>query len=723
MRNLYLKLVVFLLLSIDVTASNLNSKLPARNTNVTELTDAPNATITRGPYLQMGNQTSITIRWRTDVNTDTKVTCGTAFGTYPIVVTNATSLTEHEISITGLSADTKYYYTAGSTGAILEGTVNDFFQTLPLSGTTRKIRVLAFGDCGNNSTNQTNVRDAFISYANARNINPDAWLLAGDNAYNGGLDAEFTSSFFNIYNGTLLKNIKLYPCPGNHDYNNLASNQPLRNLPYYNQFTLPTLGEIGGVASNTEAFYSFNIEDIHFVSLDSYGTENGASVTRLYDTAIGNRQADWLRSDLAANTKKWTIVYFHHPPYTMGSHNSDAEAELISMHDNIPAILERYGVDLVINGHSHAYERSFMIKNLYGPSTGYLPATNLVNGSSAKYNGLANTCPYSYQSGQVKHGTTYVVTGSSGQLGGTSAGWPLPFMSYTDASNGGSFYFEIDSNRLDAKFISYTTGPLTPFLRDSFTIFKDVNNIQNITVNKNAALTLTASWRGKYFWTHNSATVQAVAISTAVPGSYTYTVKDANAGSCIQDVFNVTVSNPVPILLVSFTAALDKDRVLLDWTTAQEQNNKFFTIERSTDGINYYVLAKVNGAGTSNNPINYHLEDEYPYEGINYYRLSQTNYDGTTKLFNINRITYKSSRFLITSILNTGSGQARLVIRNTVGGMITMRVIDVSGYDVLQESFSVNNGGNKDLSLNPGVYIVLMINKNGDRISSKIMVL
>jgi hypothetical protein len=65
-------------------------------------------------------------------------------------------------------------------------------------------------------------------------------------------------------------------------------------------------GQAGGVASNTEAFYSYNYGNIHFVSLDSYGWETGN--TRLYDTL--GPQMVWLKQDLAANTQPWTVVYF-----------------------------------------------------------------------------------------------------------------------------------------------------------------------------------------------------------------------------------------------------------------------------------------------------------------------------------------------------------------------------------------------------------------------------
>src|SRR5438445_7064826 len=79
--------------------------------------------------------------------------------------------------------------------------------------------------------------------------------------------------------------------------------------------------------------------------------------------------AIWLESDLQANTNQWIIAYWHHPPYTKGSHDSDTETELIEMRQNALPILESYGVDLVLCGHSHSYERSFLLDGHYGLSS------------------------------------------------------------------------------------------------------------------------------------------------------------------------------------------------------------------------------------------------------------------------------------------------------------------------------------------------------------------
>ena len=70
--------------------------------------------LTRGPYLQMGSQTAVTLRWRTDRATNSKFEAGTVYGKYSIKANNAALVTEHIIRITGLKPDTKYYYRFGS---------------------------------------------------------------------------------------------------------------------------------------------------------------------------------------------------------------------------------------------------------------------------------------------------------------------------------------------------------------------------------------------------------------------------------------------------------------------------------------------------------------------------------------------------------------------------------------------------------------------------------
>jgi acid phosphatase type 7 len=688
-----------------------------------ELVALTTATLTRGPYLQAGKQDSLTIRWRTDVPTDTKVSWGTVPGVYPNSLTNTALTTEHILRIGTLAADTKYYYTIGGSSFTLQSGPDNRFTTLPPANTTRKLRFVALGDCGNNSANQVNVKNTFINFTGANEV--DAMILLGDNAYGVGSDAEYQTNFFDVYKNDILKYYKLYPAPGNHDYGNSPANTGSRSMPYHLSFTVPMAGEIGGVPSGVSNYYSFNIGDVHFVSLDSYGMDD-ANTTKMYDTL--GAQATWLKNDLAANTKKWTVVYFHHPPYTKTSHTSDTESDLVAVRENFIRILERFGVDLVLCGHSHGYERSYLLKGFYNSFAAPLldadfnAATHTATGNTqnAMYDGSAGSCAYSYQSGQYNHGTVYTVAGSAGQVGGITAGYPQDCMHYSNATNGGCFYFEVDSNRLDAKFISYTTAP-TPVIRDQFTIFKDVNKFTSITLLQNAPLTLTASWRGTYNWPSNGgATTRSVNPSTATVGTSAYIVRDANG--CIKDSFSVTVTTPLAVNLTRFTATAKEKKVQLAWVTSQEINSRWFTIEKSTDGMVFSVVGRVNAAGNSVLPKEYLLTDNAPADGINYYRLSQTDMDGRITYFDIQKVYFKYSNAIAVNVVQTAPGKVQLVINSTKALRASLAVFDGSSRRIVQQPLQLNSGGTiKNLQLPAGMYAAEIITAGGERVVVKLL--
>jgi predicted phosphodiesterase len=502
------------------------------------------AILTRGPYLQMGSQTAVTLRWRTNTATNSKIEVGTTFGTYTLSATNTTSTTEHEVRITNLAADTKYYYRFGSSTQILQSANDNYFTTLPPPTTTRKIRIAAFGDCGKNSLNhQTYTLTAYRNYLSNNSLEAaDAWLLLGDNAYDNGTDAEYTSNYFNAYGSTILKNHKLYPVPGNHDYANNAENQASHNVPYFSIFTLPANAECGGVASGNERYYSYDIGNVHFLALDSYGKENGGA-TRLYDTT--GAQVTWVKQDLAANTKKWTIAYWHHPPYTMGSHNSDNSSELVKIRERFIRILERLGVDVILCGHSHDYERSYLLNGYYGSESSFRVSTHTKSSSSGKYDGSSNSCPYFPATG-ANHGTVYVVSGSSGASGTTQSGYPHNAMPWS-INDGGMTYIEVQENRLDLKFIR-----MNGTIWDKFTIMKDVKKTTNLSIASGTPTTLTASWpSGTYKWS-NGATTRSITVSPTA--NITYTVSDNTTGTCVTDVFKVTVTSGITARTITAVA-------------------------------------------------------------------------------------------------------------------------------------------------------------------------
>lgn len=423
-------------------------------------------TLTRGPYLQNGNSSAVSIRWKTSASTNSVVRYGTISGSLTQAATNLTAKTSHEMRISGLAPDTKYFYSVGTTSSTLASGTGYFFVTAPTNA--RPTRVWVLGDAGTGTTNQTAVRNAYYTYTGTRHT--DLWLMLGDNAYNDGTDAEYQSKMFNIYT-TMMRKSVFWSTLGNHDGHSASS--ATQTGPYYNIQTFPKSGEAGGVASGTEAYYSFDYGNIHFVCLNSYDVDRSSTGT----------MANWLRNDLANNTKDWLIAFFHHPPYSKGSHDSDVDVEMVQMRANIVPILEDYGVDLVLTGHSHSYERSKLIDGHYGLS-GTLTSSMVLNGGNGRGTGAYTKSA----AGPMPHeGAVYAVAGASGKISGGPLNHPAMFISINVL---GSMVLDVDNNRLDAKYLD-DKG----VVRDSFTMVKGTDARTTITVdNNNAGFSVLGTW-------------------------------------------------------------------------------------------------------------------------------------------------------------------------------------------------------------------------------------
>jgi len=483
-------------------------------------------TADRGPYLNLATSSSVIVKWRTLTATDSKVKYGTSPSNLNLIATSPIFTNNHELTITGLNPSTIYYYSIGYNGVDLTSASSQtYFKTAPVQGTNGNYKFWVIGDAGTAAAGQRETRDGFLQYTNNSPI--DGWIWLGDNAYEGGKDNEYQSNVFsnNTYENEL-KRVVVWPAPGNHDYNNSIPFSP--DPAYYDIFTLPTQAEAGGLASGTEKYYSYNYGNVHFISLDSY--DEGRDVT--------DPMAQWLTNDLAANTQPWVIAYWHHPPYTKGSHNSDnsnfLDGELVDMRENILPILENGGVDLVLNGHSHSYERSFLLDSHYGYSSS-LNASMIKDGGSGSY---PSACPYQKQTevNNAHQGTIYTVCGCSGKLSSTSSGWPHPVMyNYTNTVYG-SMLLEVKDNRLDAKFIN-TSGTV----HDQFTIVKNAGRSSQYNVCPGVNTTIKPSWPGTVEWFPLGVTQDSVTVSPLV--GTTYYAYDAF--SCIRDtfVFNMLPTN------------------------------------------------------------------------------------------------------------------------------------------------------------------------------------
>ena len=474
---------------------------------------------------------------------------------------------------------------------------------------------------------------------------------------------------------------------------------------------MPANAECGGVSSGTEAFYSFDIGNVHFLSLDSYGTESGS--TRLYDTL--GPQVTWIKNDLAANTKKWVVAYFHHPPYTMGSHNSDSESELVNIRNNFIRILERYGVDLVLCGHSHDYERSYLLNGHYGNESSFSAGTHALSNSSAKYDGTASSCPYTTTYGGANHGTVYVVAGSSGADGGVQAGYPHNAFPFSQ-DDGGMFYFEVEDNRLDAKFIRRDG-----VVADQFTIMQDVNKTNNINTAVGNTITLTASWVGNYSWS-TGATTRSIAVTPSSAGTSNYTVTDNTSGTCITDVFNVTASSILPVQLKDFTATLKGDKVHVNWSTLTETGNKHFTVERSGNGFDFTPLAVIAGNDNSSSLKKYSYIDAHPLFKENYYRLKQTDRDDRATYSITRKLFYGFYPFELKKLTSLG-GSLSIEIVSGKDDLVQLQIFDLSGSKVIDRKVKVVAGTSTiNSTIKQGNYIVRLTNGQGRDVTGKVMV-
>jgi len=406
------------------------------------------ATVIRGPYLQMGTPQSMVVQWRTDAASNSCVRYGTQAGSLGSLACDPAVTTEHAVTVAGLSPDTRYYYSVGTTDAPLAGgDTNYFFDTSPASGSAIPARLWVLGDSGTADTNAAAVRNAYTTFnAGART---NLMLMLGDNAYPDGTDAQFQAAVFDMY-PEYLRNTVLWPTLGNHD--GASADSATQTGAYYDIFTLPKAGEAGGLASGTEAYFSFDYGNIHFICLESFETDRSPTSAMM----------TWLQQDVLATSRQWVIAFWHHPPYTKGSHDSDAEPELVDMRQNALPILEQAGVDLVLTGHSHSYERSFLIDGHYGLSAIFSSAM-VVNGGDGKVGGSGPYLKAALQPASHE-GTVYVVAGSSGQTSGGTLDHPAMFVSL---SRLGSLVLDVNGRRLDARFLQ-STG----LVSDLFTLFK-----------------------------------------------------------------------------------------------------------------------------------------------------------------------------------------------------------------------------------------------------------
>ncbi|HEX6186059.1 MAG TPA: metallophosphoesterase [Pyrinomonadaceae bacterium] len=196
---------------------------------------------------------------------------------------------------------------------------------LTLPNKDNSVRFMVVGDTGTGSRQQNELAAVMIRYRQAFPF--EFALMVGDNMYGGEKAKDYKVKFEDVYRPLLDQKVKFYASLGNHDE---------ANQRFYDHFNM-----------NGEEYYQFKKGDVSFYSLNS--------------NYMDKKQLAWFENKLKADTAKWKVAYFHHPPYSSGGkHGSE-----VGLREVIEPLFVRYGVNVVFAGHEHFYERLKPQKGIY----------------------------------------------------------------------------------------------------------------------------------------------------------------------------------------------------------------------------------------------------------------------------------------------------------------------------------------------------------------------
>jgi hypothetical protein len=281
----------------------------------------------------------------------------------------------YSAELTGLKLGRKYYYRVSGNGRVI---AEGYATTRQPRG--RKIRFVTFGD-----NSYGGVSDHRIAYQ-AYMAKPDFIMNTGDNVYQSGLDHEYAKFFFPVYDATvaglelgapLLRSVPFYTVLANHDVPGRDAQgreagdftKHSDALGYYTAMHLPRNGpatlasptptvcadpailqqfqECAGNRFPQMANYSFDNGDAHFLCLDA----------NTYVDPTDKALQDWIEQDLAGTDARWKFVVYHQPAFNVGKeHYKEQQMRVLC------PIFEKHGVDIVLNGHEHTYQRTMPIK-------------------------------------------------------------------------------------------------------------------------------------------------------------------------------------------------------------------------------------------------------------------------------------------------------------------------------------------------------------------------
>jgi 3',5'-cyclic AMP phosphodiesterase CpdA len=663
----------------------------------------PAQSVVRGPYLQTPTDNSIIVMWRTDVNTGTTLWYGAHPDSLDQSIVVGENVQDHSVMLTGLAPYTTYFYAVGFEDSLITPPSEQYrFRTHPLPGIEQPTRVWAIGDFGKGNAGQIAVKQSYMAYPGAEDT--DVWIWLGDNVYDDGTDSEYQSKVFGLSGFSDVFNwLPFYPTPGNHDYNEVWREStffgiPYSNIdledhegPYYDIVDVPEQAEAGGVPSQLEVFYSFDHGNTHFLSLNS-------EVYDFLNTSDGiDRMKAWIEQDLLENDKLWTVAYFHQPPYSKGSHDSDGLLELVikAMRERVVPLLEEFDIDLVVCGHSHVYERSHLIHGHYGNSGSFDPQTMLMDGNGGN---LAEGEPYLKDVlPTTPDGTVYVVCGNSGS-GNTDGSMDHPVMVSNINGEGvyGSYIMDIYKNRLDGRFLNSDGS-----IGDHFTILK--TNMELVPQVDGAicvgdSILLSAAHSGgsdavSYRWEPGNLADTSAVLFPEETTTYTLYATDSLTGQVDSSTFTITVDElPTPVIVEIDGGLSVQEGFTYQWYLDGE------AIAGATEStyvpldLGVYTVALINGACST-------LSAEYFYIST-----------GIATRSSLGMLVYPSP-----------TDDVLTVELDALQGVAELRLVDASGKTALAHTFTAQLSTVDLSAIGSGSYLLVVRSSTGQQWTSTVV--
>jgi len=386
-------------------------------------------TILVPPYLQPGNSPTLSkeqkvLIWQTDsvqgnfkvefaINTPGQKMSLAKISSTKLSLKNRTTYL-YRAALTGLKFDSEYSYRV----LMNDNTIAEsLFRTRTKKTQTKFV---VFGDCGAGTSQQAGI--AYQVYKQK----PEFVLVTGDNVYGKGLESEYRKNFFPYYvakesdslkGAPLMNSVPFYMILGNHDVYGSELDKTPDGLAYfyYNDLPLngPKINDVVKLTGPETLIASFQAASKpRFPIMSNYSFEHGnVHITCIdanpYINPLSLEFVQWLANDLRSSKADWKIVSYHHPGFNSSKAHYDYQLMRL-----LSPVLEELGVDMVLTGHVHNYQRSLPLT--FEPkkdSTGtqyVISKEGRVDGKfklDQDFDGITKTKP---------KGIIYVVTGAGG---------------------------------------------------------------------------------------------------------------------------------------------------------------------------------------------------------------------------------------------------------------------------------------------------------------------